>query len=165
MKKPRHLAMSGIRSIDRDRNALGLDSRLLGDLDLEHAIGIARLDRVRLRGIRQGKAALECACEALNVFETVAVRALSRRSHSTNCQQAILGGDFKGTPAITTTGGRRQVSVRASRPELQAGLCIGPSLGRSPSFRASRGRPSTSDVRAPCIASSRARLQKSGSPS
>ena len=35
-------------SIDRDRNALGLDSRLLGDLDLEHAIGVVRLDRIDL---------------------------------------------------------------------------------------------------------------------
>ena len=39
-------------SIDGYPNSLGLDSRLLGDFDLEHAIGIARLDCLRLCRIR-----------------------------------------------------------------------------------------------------------------
>ena len=45
-------------SIDRYRNSRGLDSRLLGNLDLEHAIGIPCLDgdgrarRTRVRPAR-----------------------------------------------------------------------------------------------------------------
>ena len=36
-------------SVDGDGNALRLDARLLRDLNLEHAIGVARLDRFSLR--------------------------------------------------------------------------------------------------------------------
>ena len=36
-------------SIDSYRNSRGLDSRLLGNLDLEHTIDIARLDRLSSR--------------------------------------------------------------------------------------------------------------------
>jgi hypothetical protein len=41
-------------SIDRYRNSLGLDLRLLGNLDLEHAIGIRCLNRLGLVPIPAG---------------------------------------------------------------------------------------------------------------
>src|SRR2546430_7232033 len=66
-------------SIDSYRNPLGLDSRLLGNLDLEHAIGIARLDRLSSCRIRQGETAQKSAGGAFNVFEAVAANALPRR--------------------------------------------------------------------------------------
>ncbi|SRR6266436_9888617 len=44
-------------SIDRYRNSLGLDPSLLGDLDLEHAIGAPRLDGLSSCRIRQGETA------------------------------------------------------------------------------------------------------------
>src|SRR2546430_15485632 len=56
-------------SIDSYRNPRGLDSRLLGNLDFEHAIGIARLDRLSSCRIRQGETAQESAGGAFNVFE------------------------------------------------------------------------------------------------
>src|ERR1700730_182603 len=81
-------------SIDRYRNSLGLDSRLLGDLDLEHAIGAPRLDGLSSCRIRQGETAQELAGRALDVFEAVAFQGLPRQSLAANGQGAVLGGDF-----------------------------------------------------------------------
>src|SRR6202030_3658267 len=81
-------------SIDRYRNSLGLDSRLLGNLDLEHAIGTARLDGLSSCRIRQGETAQELAGDPFDVFEAVAVHRLPRQSLAANGQGAVLGGDF-----------------------------------------------------------------------
>src|ERR1700719_3869467 len=81
-------------SIDRYRNSLGLDSRLLGKLDLEHAIGTARLDGLSSCRIRQGETAQELAGHALDVFEAVAFHRVPRQSLAANGQGAVLGGHF-----------------------------------------------------------------------
>src|SRR5205807_4630238 len=81
-------------SIDSYRNPRGLDSRLLGNLDFEHAIGIARLDRLSSCRIRQGETAQESAGGAFNVFEAAAVNALPHRSLATNGQRVVFGEDF-----------------------------------------------------------------------
>ena len=61
---------AGRTSIYRYRNSLGLDSRLLGDLDLEHAVGIACLDRFRSSRTRQGETAQERTGGAFDVGDT-----------------------------------------------------------------------------------------------
>src|SRR3984893_887163 len=81
-------------SINRYRNSLGLDSRLLGNLDLEHAIGTPRLDGLSSCRIRQGETAQETAGHAFDVFEAVAFHVLPRKSLAANGQGAVLGGDF-----------------------------------------------------------------------
>src|ERR1700730_12664086 len=80
-------------SIDRYPDSLGLDSRLLGDLDLQHAIGTPRLDGLSSRRIRQGETAQELAGHALDMFEAVAFQGLPRQSLAANGQGAGLGGD------------------------------------------------------------------------
>src|SRR4029453_13488716 len=86
---PRHRRMPGRRpSVDRDGNSFCLDSRLLRNIDLQDAIGVARLDRLSLRSDRQSNSAQERAGNSLDVFDAVAVRALARQSVGTNCQDA-----------------------------------------------------------------------------
>ena len=65
-------------SVDRDRNSLGFDARLLRNIDLQDAIGVARLDRLSLRSDQQSTSAQERAGNALDVFDAVAIRARSR---------------------------------------------------------------------------------------
>src|SRR4029077_5849446 len=81
-------------SIDRYRNSLGLDASLLGNLDLEHAIGIPCFDRLSSCRIRQGEAARAPAGDALDVFEAVAFHVLPRQSLAANGQGAVLGRYF-----------------------------------------------------------------------
>src|ERR1700686_2966125 len=81
-------------SIDRYRNSLGLDSGLLGDLDLEHAIGTARLDGLSSCRIRQGETAQEPAGHAFDVFQAVAFHVLPRQSLAANGQGAVFSGHF-----------------------------------------------------------------------
>src|SRR6185437_253575 len=81
-------------SIDSNRNPLGLDSRLLGNLDLEHAIDVPCLDRLSSCRIRQGETAQERARDAFDVFEAVAANVFPRRPFATNRQRAVFGGDF-----------------------------------------------------------------------
>src|SRR5207253_10234691 len=81
-------------SIDRYGNSLGLGSRLLGNLDLEHAIGIPCLDGLSSCRIRQGETAQERTGGAFDVFEAVASYGLPRQSLAANGQGAVLGGDF-----------------------------------------------------------------------
>src|SRR4029077_3209971 len=81
-------------SINRYRNSLGLDSRLLGDVDLEHAIDAPRLDGLSPCRIRQGETAQELAGHAFDVFEAVGCHVLPRQSLAANGQGAALGGDF-----------------------------------------------------------------------
>ena len=65
-------------SVDRHGNSSGVDSRLLRNLDLQDAIGVARLDRLSLRSDQQSTSAQERAGNALDVFDAVAIRARSR---------------------------------------------------------------------------------------
>src|SRR5208337_292092 len=75
-------------SVDRYRNALGLDTRLLGDLNFEHTIGAARLDPLGMCRFRECETAQERSSEAFNVFETVSFRILPRASLATDDQCA-----------------------------------------------------------------------------
>src|SRR5205823_5353806 len=81
-------------SIDCYRNSLGLDSRLLGNLDLEHAIRIPCLDPLSSCRFRQGETAQERTGGAFDVFEAVVFYGLPRQSLAANGQGAVLGGDF-----------------------------------------------------------------------
>ena len=65
-------------SVDHHGNSSGFDSRLLRNLDLQDAIGVARLDRLSLRSDQQSTSAQERAGNALDVFNAVAIRARSR---------------------------------------------------------------------------------------
>ena len=65
-------------SVDRDGNTFSFDSRLLRNIDLQDAIGVARLDRLSLRSDQQSTSAQERAGNALDVFDAVAIRARSR---------------------------------------------------------------------------------------
>ena len=87
-------------SIDSYRNARGLDARLLGNLDLEHTIGIARLDRFGSYRIGQGETAQEGTDVAFDVFEADTVNALPRRSLATNGQCAVFGEDLPRSAAF-----------------------------------------------------------------
>ena len=58
--------------IDRYGNARGRHARLLGNIDLEHSIDIARLNSANLC-IRQSEPTQECASGPLKVLEAVAV--------------------------------------------------------------------------------------------
>ena len=71
--RPNNLeARPGCRtSIDSYRNPLGLDSRLLGNLDLEHAIDVPCLDRLSPCRFRQAETAQEGTGGAFDVFEAV----------------------------------------------------------------------------------------------
>src|SRR3984893_3720675 len=81
-------------SINGYRNSLGLDPRLLGNLDLEHTIGTPRLDGLSLCRFRQGETAQETAGHAFDMIEAVAFHVLPRQSLAANGQGAVLGGDF-----------------------------------------------------------------------
>src|SRR5688572_23362476 len=73
---PRHRTMPGRRpSVDRDGNPSGFDSRLLRNINLQDAIGVARLDRLSLRSDRQSNSAQKRAGNALDVFDAGAVPA------------------------------------------------------------------------------------------
>src|SRR5207253_3774766 len=67
-------------SIDGYRNSLGLDSRLLGNLDLEHAIRIPCLDPLSSCRFRQGETAQERTGGAFEVLEAVVFYGLPRQS-------------------------------------------------------------------------------------
>src|SRR5438270_12303774 len=67
-------------SIDCYRNSLGLDSRLLGNLDLEHAIRIPCLDPLSSCRFRQGETAQERTGGAFDVLDRKSTRLNS--SHS-----------------------------------------------------------------------------------
>src|SRR5438270_13979652 len=79
-------------STDCYRNSLGLDARLLGNLDLEHAIRIPCLDPLSSCRFRQGETAQERTGGAVDVFEALVFDGLRRPSLAATGPGARLGG-------------------------------------------------------------------------